>query len=128
MKEKKVKEPWLIDVPVAVNFFARPEIFERTFAEIKKARPRQLFLIADGPRPGQKQDIIDCEKCRKIAEDIEWDCEVYKFYNEVNKGLFKTYFESMAQVFQIVDRCIFLEDDLVVSQSFFEFCRELLDK
>lgn len=128
MKDKTVKKPWLIDVPVAVNFFARPEIFERTFTEIKRARPRQLFLIADGPRPGQKKDIIDCEKCRRIAEDIEWDCEVYKFYNKVNKGLFTTYFESMTQVFQIVDRCIFLEDDLVVSESFFEFCRELLDK
>lgn len=34
----------------------------------------------------------------------------------------------MSEVFKIVNRCIFLEDDLVVSQSFFEYCRVLLDK
>lgn len=119
---------WLIDVPVAINFFARPDTFKLAFNEIKKARPRQLFLIADGPRPERKDDEINCQKCREIAENVDWDCEVYRFYNEKNKGLFHTYFDSMTEVFKIVDRCIFLEDDLVVSQSFFRFCKELLDK
>ena len=45
-------QEWKVDVPVAINFFARPDTFELAFAEIKKAKPRQLFLIADGPRPG----------------------------------------------------------------------------
>lgn len=119
---------WLIDVPVAINFFARPETFEKAFSEIKKARPRQLFLIADGPRKGRDDDELNCMKCRQIAETIDWNCEVYRFYNKENKGLFKTYFDSMSEVFKIVDRCIFLEDDLVASQSFFEYCRILLKK
>ena len=34
----------------------------------------------------------------------------------------------MDRVFEIVDRCIFLEDDMVVSDSFFEYCRQLLIK
>lgn len=34
----------------------------------------------------------------------------------------------MQKVFQIVDRCIFLEDDVVCSQSFFRYCKEMLDK
>lgn len=122
------KKPWLIDVPVAVNFFVRPDTFSRVFEVIKEARPRQLFLIADGPRPGNKNDIEKCNECRLIAENIDWECEVYKFYNDRNKGLFHTYFDSMSEVFKIVDRCIFLEDDLVVSQSFFRFCKELLER
>ena len=30
--------------------------------------------------------------------------------------------------FSIVDKCIILEDDFVVAQSFFSVCKELLDK
>lgn len=123
-----MKSNWEIDVPVAINFFARPDTFEQAFAEIKKAKPRQLFLIADGPRPGRKDDEENCKKCRDIAESVDWNCEVYHFYNDKNKGLFHTYFDSMSEVFKIVDRCIFLEDDLVVSQSFFRFCKEMLEK
>ena len=119
---------WLIDVPVAVNFFARPDTFKQTYDVIKKARPKQLFLIADGPRPGRQDDIDNCKRCREIADDIDWNCEVYKFYNNKNKGLFDTYFDSMSKVFKIVDRCIFLEDDLVVSESFFQYCKDLLEK
>lgn len=123
-----MKQDWKVDVPVAVNFFVRPDTFALAFAEIRKARPRQLFLIADGPRPGRNDDIVNCQKCRDIAEGVDWNCEVYRLYNDENKGLFHTYFDSMTEVFKIVDRCIFLEDDIVVSQSFFEYCRELLNR
>lgn len=125
MKENK---QWLIDVPVAVNFFARPDTFERTFEVIKKARPSKLFLIADGPRENVPSDQENCKRCREIADTVDWNCDVYKFYNEKNEGLFHTYFDSMSEVFKIVDRCIFLEDDLVVSLSFFQYCKDLLEK
>lgn len=122
------KENWQIDVPVAVNFFARPDTFKQVFEIIKQAKPRQLFLIADGPRDYILDDIENCKACREIADNIDWNCEVYHFYNDKNKGLFKTYFDSMTEVFKIVDRCIFLEDDLVVSKSFFKYCKDLLEK
>lgn len=121
-------EKWKIDVPVAVNFFARPDTFQKVFDVICQARPSKLFLIADGPRDGNPSDIENCRECRQIAEHIDWECEVYRFYNEENKGLFHTYFDSMGKVFEIVDRCIFLEDDLVVSLSFFQYCKDLLEK
>lgn len=119
---------WKIDVPVAVNFFARPDTFEKVFDVIRNVRPRQLFLIADGPRPGRKDDIENCRLCREIAENINWECEVYRYYNEKNKGLFHTYFDSMAEVFKIVDRCIFLEDDVIPNKSFFDYCKYILEK
>lgn len=120
--------PWLIDVPVAVNFFTRPDEFQEVFNVLKRVRPRQLFLISDGPRSGNQEDIINVAKCREIAKDIDWVCEIYRYYNDENKGLFDTYFTWMKEVFQIVDRCIFLEDDLVPSDSFFYFCKDLLEK
>lgn len=119
---------YAIDIPVAVNFFARPDVFEKVFNVIKKARPSKLFLIADGPREGNQEDIINCQKCRKIAENVDWECDVYRLYNDTNKGLWDTYFDSMGKVFEVVDRCIFMEDDVIVSDSFFPYCQYLLDK
>lgn len=121
-------ENWRIDVPVAINFFARPNDLEKTFSVVQKVKPKVLFLIADGPRKNVPSDIENVRKCREVVENIEWECEVYRYYSDENKGLFRTYFDAMDQVFQIVDRCIFLEDDLVVSESFFEFCRQMLIK
>ncbi len=127
--QSKIKtNPWKIDLAVAVNFFCRPDTFAQVFDQIRKARPRQLFLIADGPRPGNQSDIENCRKCKKIAENIDWQCEVYKLYNDVNKGLFLTYFDSMAKVFEVVDYCVFMEDDVVPAQSFFPYCKYLLEK
>ncbi|MGI6236579.1 MAG: hypothetical protein ACOYI7_03425 [Candidatus Excrementavichristensenella sp.] len=121
-------KPWKTDVPIVINFFVRPAIFEKTFECIRNARPRVLFLISDGPRENSPSDVENIRRCREIVEDRDWECEVYKIYNETNKGLFDTYFDSMKQVFQIVDRCIFLEDDLIAAQSFFPYCAYLLEK
>lgn len=119
---------WLIDVPVLCIFFARPKQFEKCFNEVRKARPRVLLLWQDGPREGRPDDVENVKKCREIAENIDWDCEVHRMYNEKNYGCDPSTHYSHKWAFSIVDKCIILEDDLVASQSFFSFCKELLDR
>ena len=41
-------KPYLVDVPVGVNIWIRPECQEKQFEVLKKARPSILFLISDG--------------------------------------------------------------------------------
>lgn len=117
-----------VDVPVAINFFNRVDTLEKMFSVIREVRPTKLFLIADGPRKDVISDIEKTNSCRKIVEAVDWDCDLYHLYADVNQGLFVTYFDTMKLVFDVVDRCIFLEDDLVVSKSFFPYCKELLEK
>ncbi len=123
-----MKKKWKIDVPVLLIFFARPDTLEKVFESIKEARPSTLLLWQDGPRENRPDDIENIEKCRKIVEDIDWDCEVYKRYNEKNYGCDPSTFYAHKWAFSIVDKCIVLEDDFLVSQSFFPYCKELLDK
>lgn len=120
------KKPWLIDVPVLCIFFVRDDCFAKSFEAVRKARPSKLLLWQDGPR-GEK-DIEGIEKCRRIAENIDWDCEVFRCYNEKNFGCDPSTFYSHKWAFSLVDKCIILEDDVVPNQSFFKFCKELLDK
>lgn len=121
-------EKWKNDIAVLCIFFARPEQFAKSFEQVRKARPRVLLLWQDGPRDGRPDDIENIMKCREIAENIDWECEVHRNYHEKNMGCDPSTFYSHKWAFSIVDKCIILEDDIVPSESFFPFCKELLDK
>lgn len=118
----------LIDLPVFLTFFIRDYTLEKVFSIIKDVRPSILFLVGDGPRPDFPEDVMKIEKCKKIFEDIDWDCKVYKYYSEENKGILQNTYDGLAKAFEVVDRIICLEDDMVPSKSFFYFCKELLEK
>lgn len=122
MKEYK------IDIPVLLIFFNRPGCFEKVFEQVKKARPSKLFLYQDGARTGNEKDAIGVKKCREIAEQIDWECDVHRLYQEKNFGCDPSEYIAQKWAFSHVDRCIILEDDDVPSQSFFPFCKELLEK
>lgn len=119
---------WKNDIAVLLIFFVRDDVLSKTFEAVRQARPRTLLLWQDGARPGRQDDIDGIERCRKIVENIDWDCEVYKNYQEKNWGCDPSTFYSHKWAFSIVDKCIILEDDCVPCQSFFPFCKELLDR
>lgn len=121
-------KPFLVDVPVLLFVFIRPDTLVKVFEVIKEARPSKLFLVSDGPREDNSTDKIKIEQSREIVQNIDWDCEVHKIYFDKNQGMYATFKNAMDYVFERVDRCIFLEDDVVTSISFFEYCRELLEK
>ena len=119
---------WKVDVPVLLIFFTRSDTFEKVFEAVREARPSTLLLWQDGPRENRPDDIEKINKCRKIAETIDWNCTVYRMYNEKNIGCDPSIFYAYNWAFTHVDKCIFLEDDQVPCQSYFQFCKELLDR
>lgn len=122
------KHPYKTDIAVLMLFFNRADSFSKVFAEVKKARPSRLFLYQDGPR-GEK-DMPGIEACRQLVSDeqIDWECEVHRMYQEKNYGCDPSEYISQKWAFSITDKCIVLEDDDVPSQSFFPFCKEMLDR
>lgn len=121
-------DPYLVDVNVLLIFFARPKQFAKVFQQVKKAKPRRLFLYQDGPRKGRDDDIKNIKICRSIAEEINWECEIYRLYQKENIGCDPSEFIAIKWMFESVDKGIILEDDDVPSLSFFGFCKELLDR
>lgn len=119
---------WKNDINILIIFFVRDDVLKQTFESVRQARPRRLLLWQDGARDGRHDDIEGIERCRKIVENIDWDCEVYKNYQTHNWGCDPSTFYSHKWAFSLVDKCIILEDDCVPSQSFYPFCKELLDK
>lgn len=123
-----MKDRALVDVPVLLVFFARPDTFRQVFEQVKKAKPSELFLYQDGPRENNPDDVEKILECRRIAENIDWECKVHRLYQKKNVGCDPSGYIAHTWAFSIVDKCIVIEDDVVPSVSFFRFCKELLDK
>lgn len=121
-----MKHPANIDIAVLILFFNRPDYLQEVFNEVKKARPSKLLLYQDGPRG--EQDMAGIEACRKVVEDIDWECEVHRNYLKENQGCDPSGFRSHQWAFSLADKVMILEDDVVPSQSFFPFCKEMLDR
>lgn len=121
------KKPFLVDVPVRVNVWIRPEAQRKQFEVLKQARPSIMFLISDGGRNEAEWEAL--RETRAIFEnEIDWDCTVYKIFEEKNNGLYTMSRKGADLIWSTVDRCIFLEDDNIVSVSYFRYAAELLEK
>lgn len=116
------------DIAVLLIFFNRPSKIKQVFEAVKKARPSKLYLYQDGARADRDDDLILTSECRKIVENIDWDCSVHKLYQSKNYGCDPSEYIAQKWMFSYEDRGIVLEDDDVPAQSFFPFCIELLDK
>lgn len=125
-----MKQPYKTDIAVLLLFFNRPDTFRQVFEAVRQARPSHLFLYQDGAREGRPDDKAGVEACRKIVSDenIDWQCEVHRHYCEKNQGCDPSGYLSQQWAFSMADKCIVLEDDVVPSQTFFPFCKEMLDR
>lgn len=120
--------PCKIDVPVLLIFFTRPDTFKKVFEKVKEARPSKLFLACDGPREGRDDDVKKIAECKKIAENIDWECEVHKNYADDNMGCGMRPQTAITWAFQFTDKLIVLEDDCIPHKSFFEYMEEMLER
>ena len=115
-----------LDTPVAFIVFNRPLVTQQVFNSIRDAKPRQLFVIADGPRHGNIDDEKKCKAVRRIIEQVDWDCKVSLNYSEINLGCRDRVTSGLDWVFDQVDEAIILEDDCLPHPSFFVFSAEML--
>jgi hypothetical protein len=119
---------WELKTPVAFFVFNRPDTTAQLFAEITRARPPKLLIIADGPRPNRPDDVVNCAAVRRLVQKVDWDCEVLTNFSETNMGCRNRVSSGLDWVFQSVPEAIILEDDCLPTQSFFRFCQECLRK
>ena len=86
-----------------------------------------MFLIQDGSRVGNQSDELKVKKCKAIVEAVDWDCQVFKNYSEVNLGCGMRVKSGISWAFEQVDRLVIIEEDCVPRESFLIFCKEMLE-
>lgn len=126
MENEKILQK--LDTPVVFIVFNRPETTQQVIDAIRLAQPSKLFIIADGPREDNREDIEKVTLVRSIIDQVNWPCDVSANYAEVNLGCKKRVSSGLNWVFAQVERAIILEDDCLPHPSFFRFCEEMLAK
>ncbi len=115
-----------LHTPILFIIFNRPETTQKVFDQIKKAKPRKLYVAADGPRSTNPQDFDKCQSTRAVIEQVDWDCKVEKLYHAKNKGCKRAVSGAINWFFEKEEMGIILEDDCLPASSFFLYCEELL--
>lgn len=118
----------LLYTPVLLIIFKRPELTQLVFNEIRKVKPKKLFIFADGPRKGLKTEAEKCQAARDVINQVDWECQVKTNFSKTNLGCFIAGTSAINWFFNNVKAGIILEDDCLPNQSFFWFCQELLTK
>lgn len=115
--------------PVAFLVFNRPELTARVLERIRAARPRQLFVVADGPRADRPGDAAKVTAVRDLLErGVDWPCTVHRDYADQNLGCAHRVASGISRVFEQVEEAVILEDDCLPDPSFFPFCDTLLSR
>jgi acetyltransferase-like isoleucine patch superfamily enzyme len=118
----------MIKTPILFLIYKRPSTTQKVFDAIRAARPKKLFVAANGPNPEKESDYEKCEETRNIIKQVDWDCELITLFrsNHLNVGLSVS--SSITWFFEQVEEGIILEDDCLPNTTFFRFCEELLEK
>lgn len=118
----------IIETPVLFLVFNRPDKTQKVFDVIKQVKPKKLYVAADGPRVDIENDKVKCDEVRQIVKNVDWDCEVKYLFHDENQGCSLAGKKAWDWLFEQEDEMIFIEDDGLVSLSFFSYCQELLNK
>lgn len=120
--------PRPLNTAVLFLVFNRAETTKEVFKAIRKAKPPRLYVAADGPRDGKEEEVKRVDEVRKIATNVDWDCETYTLFREENLGCKRAVSGAIDWFFEYEEMGIILEDDCLPSLSFFNFCEDLLEK
>lgn len=119
----------LFKTPILFIVFNRLDTTKRVFNEIRKIKPKKLYIAADGPRLKKEGEKEQCDEVRKyILDSVDWACEIKTLFRDENLGCGKAVSSAITWYFENVPQGIILEDDCLPNPSFFNYCEELLDR
>lgn len=114
--------------PILFMVFNRPDKTARVWEKIRKAKPKKLYISADGPRENRTDDKFKCQKVLEIVRNVDWECDVKYLIHDKNKGCTLAGKTAFDWVFSQEEEMIQMEDDVLPTQSFFWFMQEMLER
>jgi hypothetical protein len=114
--------------PILFLVFNRTDETTQSFEIIRKAKPPRLYVAADGPRDFVSGEAEVCNEVRKIASNVDWECEVFTLFRTQNMGCKMAIVTAINWFFESEEEGIIIEDDVIPTEAFFPFCDSLLEK
>ncbi len=108
--------------------FNRPELLAEVIEHIRAVAPPRVYLAVDGPRQGRPGEAEKVRACQQLADTLDWDCEVFTLFREVNLGCGRGVSGAIDWFFDHEERGIILEDDILPAPDFFPYVEAMLDQ
>ncbi|HSD07317.1 nucleotide-diphospho-sugar transferase [Flavobacterium sp.] len=116
-----------VQSPILFLIFNRPKETQILFNAIREAKPKKLYVAADGPRNNGNDDLV-CKETKNILNQIDWECELITLFRDENLGCGKAVSSAITWFFENEEEGIVLEDDCLPSLDFFRFCDSMLNQ
>lgn len=125
----------MINTPILLITFNRPEHTRRVLAEILMQEPQELYVCQDGAREGNKNDRIKCQEVRDVINELtsaysraNKNFKLHTLYQPVNLGCGPGPASGISWFFDNVEQGIIIEDDAIPHPDFFGYAEELLER
>lgn len=119
----------MIETPILLITFNRPDHVRRVLTEIRKQQPAKLYVCQDGARDGNESDRAKCQEVREVIKElVDWPCELHTLYQKQNLGCGPGPAAGITWFFENVEQGIIMEDDCLPHPDFFGYCEELLKR
>ncbi len=113
--------------PILIIAFNRPDTTVQVFEQIRKLKPKYLYIAVDGPRANKPGEEEKCERVKDIFTNIDWDCSLHTLFREKNLGCKMGVSTAITWFFEHIEQGIIIEDDILLDPSFFPYAEELLE-
>ncbi len=114
-------------IPIVFFIFKRTEKSLQIMDRIAQVRPSKMYIVSDAGRNPEEQALV--QECRDaVLGRIDWPCQVVQDFAQSNQGCYERIGLGALRVFAQEETAIFLEDDNLPELTFFEYCRELLER
>lgn len=112
------------EVPVVLFVFNRPDHLPDVLAQLRMNTIPKLYVFCDGSRG--PEDDMGVAQVRELIHNIDWvDKEVFE--SAQNKGLSESIISGLSRLFELHERLIIIEDDIVVAPGFYNYMTKTLE-
>lgn len=108
-------------VPLLLIFFNRPNYSKKLIQNINKKKFKKIYIVVDGPRKKNLNDLIKINQIKKIIKDTNWNSNIKIKFRKKNYGCAINVYKSIKWFFKNENVGIILEDDCMPTKYFFEY-------
>ncbi len=117
----------MVKTPILFETYTRVETARKVWDKIKAAKPLKLYFYSNKASDSRPDDIKRNNEIRSWVNEVDWNCEIHTFFRQEQVDVYTSLLSSKQWLFENEERGIILEDDLVPSVGFFQFCDYFLD-
>ena len=110
-----------INSPILYCCYNRLENIKKSLKPLTRIANTKIYIVMDGPKDDPEDKLL-CEKIKHIISGYKFKSEVITYFRKKNLGCKLSVAGAISWFFTKEDKGIILEDDMIVTDSFYQFC------